>query len=470
VSTSPPSDDEATVTAVLAALRTVSMLLPHLAGLARLARVSPHAGVGTAGIFASGRLVVNPRWFLALSLSDRIFVTAHELLHLAMRSHERCVGAEAKLFNIAHDYVINDILRESLHAEVPAGGLDWRGAAGLSAEAIVADLRRRRDRGERLPGDAWSGPFLGPIGEALARAGLLGASALGARVAARDFATPIDVFGDEGDWFPDADARSLAEAAAAVASAGDKALALGAWRDRTEAAFTPPSSDPSGADSAMVRVLDARLHPPWQLALQRWVDETTLAVRSYGRASRRQGDRRDVVLAGRRREGQTINLVLDTSGSMWRVLSRTLGVLKGFCEAADVATVRILQCGESLEADERVPVSELHTYRILGGRGGDLSPACGAWRSTRRSRRRWSSPMPTRTFRPSPCPIVCCGRSPAKCRSTSSRPTARSYGSGIRDEPAALAVTAGDHGYWVAWKISIVRYDSQIFGYRLGNQ
>jgi predicted metal-dependent peptidase len=351
----------------------VSMLLPHLAGLARLARVSPSARAQTAGIFASGRLVVNPGWFLALSPQDRIFVTAHELLHLAMRSHERCAGAEAKLFNIAHDYVINDILRDSLHAEVPAGGLDWPGAAALSAEAIVADLRRRRSSGEPLPGDAWSGPYVGAIGAALARAGLLDATRLGA-VAGRDGATAIDVLADERDWFPDEDARSLAAAAAAIAQAGDKALALGAWRARTEAAFTPPAGQPTGADSAMVRVLDARLHPPWQLALQRWVDETTLGLRSYGRASRRQGERSDVVLAGRRREGQTINLVLDTSGSMWSVLARTLGVLKGFCEAAGVCSVRILQCGESLEADERVEVSALDSYRILGGRGGDLKP------------------------------------------------------------------------------------------------
>ena len=367
MSETPSTDDtERAVAAMQGALRSVGVMLPHLAGLARLVRVAAHGGVGTAGVFASGRLVVNPAWFLGLQLPERIFVAAHELLHLALRTHERCAGSDARLFNIAHDYIINDMLRTALGTEVPAGGLDWPGAAALSAEKIVAELRSRQARGQALPQGAWSGPPLGTLGEALARAGLgPGGSPDASGMDALDDRT-------ERRWFPD-DGPGPARARE-IEAAGDRALALGVWRERAEKAFTPPAPAPGDADSALVRALDARVRPPWELALQRWLEDAAPGPRSFARPSRRQGDRQDVVLAGRRREGWTLNLVLDTSGSMWSELARVLGVLKGFCEGVGVAAVRILQCGDTLEADEIVPVEALDRYRILGGAGGDLKP------------------------------------------------------------------------------------------------
>jgi len=371
-SPSPARTPEALAAAALEqALRRAGMMLPHLSGLARLVRTSADERVGTAGVFASGRMVVSPKWFLGLSAPDQVFVAAHELLHLALRTHERRGDSDPRLFNIAHDYIINDMLRMALGMAPPADGLDWPGAASMSAEAIVADLKQRQ-RYRDLPTEAWTAPALGTLGTALTRAGLPGPGESGSAQPRGMDALDDDV---ERRWFPHDDRRQ--QSRARIAAEGIRAMALGVWRDRTDKAFTGTPSATPGQD-AFIEALATRLRPPWELALQRWLEDVAPGPRSFGRPSRRQGHRADVVLAGRRREGWTLNLVLDTSGSMLEELSRVLGVIRSFCESAGVTAVRILQCDEAVQSDETVSVDALARYRILGGSGSDLTPGLHA--------------------------------------------------------------------------------------------
>ena len=122
------------------------MSLPYLSGLAAAVRVTLDARVPTMGVFASGRLVVNPVFAEKLRDNELIFVLAHELLHLALRTHDRARGSHHLEFNYAHDYIINDILRNELGMEhVPAGGLDMPGASKRSAEEIVLEMRRNAE-------------------------------------------------------------------------------------------------------------------------------------------------------------------------------------------------------------------------------------------------------------------------------------------------------------------------------------
>jgi predicted metal-dependent peptidase len=97
------------------------------------------------GVFASGRLLVNADFVGKLTDQEVVFILAHELYHLALRTHDRSKGTDGKLFNIAHDYIINDILREELgfHA-IPAGGLDWPGARTLSAERLIVEMAKKK--------------------------------------------------------------------------------------------------------------------------------------------------------------------------------------------------------------------------------------------------------------------------------------------------------------------------------------
>ena len=145
------------------------MSLPYLSGLAAAVRVTLDARVPTMGVFASGRLVVNPEFAEKLKENELIFVLAHELLHLALRTHDRARGSHHLEFNYAHDYIINDILRRELGMEhVPAGGLDMPGASKRSAEEIVLEMRRNagdhavEDRGLRRRGDHCRTPVRSP--------------------------------------------------------------------------------------------------------------------------------------------------------------------------------------------------------------------------------------------------------------------------------------------------------------------
>ena len=77
MSAGPEVDEERAARALAAAqaaLRGVTALLPHLAGLAHLVRLSADWRAGTAGVFPSGRIAVNPDWFLELLPAERVFV------------------------------------------------------------------------------------------------------------------------------------------------------------------------------------------------------------------------------------------------------------------------------------------------------------------------------------------------------------------------------------------------------------
>lgn len=135
--------DQATLERIARGLRMVTVPFPHLAGLAAAVRVALDDTVPTMGIFASGRMVANRAFTQRLSPDDLLFVLAHELLHLALRTHDRAVGSGRLEFNYAHDYIINDMLRHALGLDkIPAGGLDMYGARERSAEEIVLEMRR----------------------------------------------------------------------------------------------------------------------------------------------------------------------------------------------------------------------------------------------------------------------------------------------------------------------------------------
>ncbi len=111
------------------------------------------------------------------------------------------------------------------------------------------------------------------------------------------------------------------------------------------------------------------------MALQRWVDHAEPGRRTYGRPSRKAGDRQDPVLPGRIHDGWTLNILLDTSGSMASSIPRILGMIADFCEGAGVGSVRLIQCDAAVGEDRWVQPSELSSFTIRGGGGSDMRPA-----------------------------------------------------------------------------------------------
>jgi predicted metal-dependent peptidase len=140
------------------------------------------------------------------------------------------------------------------------------------------------------------------------------------------------------------------------------------------AASRKVDSDPA-TETCMSAILTA-YQPPWQLALQHWLDAVAPGPRSFARPSRRGAERDDgIVLPGRKREGWALHVVLDTSGSMVDTLPHVLGLLASFCEGSGVNQVHILQCDVGVTVDEWIEPSQLGSYRITGFGGSDMSPA-----------------------------------------------------------------------------------------------
>lgn len=81
------------------------------------------------------RIMVNPKWFNKLSLEERRFVLAHEIMHVVFDHpnrgklyDERGFGPDLKpwshkRYNIAADYVINDLLANANVGKMPHGGM-----------------------------------------------------------------------------------------------------------------------------------------------------------------------------------------------------------------------------------------------------------------------------------------------------------------------------------------------------------
>lgn len=354
-----------TIQRVSLALNLACSRLPHLSGIARTIEIRPDDRVPTAGITAGGRLLVNGDWFQSLAHDDGVFVIAHELMHLCLRSHDRGMEVDHETFNAAHDYVINDMLMEDLLQVVPAGGLWHPGARDMSAEQLVAMLRR----GDLSMPKAVATPRT-DLGAALAAAGVTSPTGTEGRGPGSG-----DVIDDDQErrLFPDDTEAHRAAARARVRTAVENADALGTSSQVIYAACMGGLS--SGLGEQRVEPLEGCYAPPWEAALVHWMESTMPGRRSFARPSRRQASCGDAVLAGRLRHGWAIHVILDTSISMQFAIQKVLGEIATFCESAQVAAVHILQCDTRVTVDEWIAPDELRAYRILGLGGSDLRPA-----------------------------------------------------------------------------------------------
>jgi predicted metal-dependent peptidase len=348
----------ATLARITRGLRMVTVPFPHLTGLAAAVRVAIDERVPTMGVFASGRLVANPDFTARLSPDDLIFVLAHELLHLALKTHDRAVGSSRLEFNYAHDYIINDMLRHALNlSAIPANGLDMAGARHRSAEEIVLDMRRNAGTTNART-QVWDGEIV-----SVERA--LGASRQGNADKAGDVLDDAR----EKEMFPD-DSDEQKARARAIRDLAARGLALAKALDAMRGRGTDP-----GEQQRQVRALRGVYRTPWQVALQRWLEGVSPSQRTYTRASRRGAEREDVVLAGRHRHSVVLNVILDTSASMGNDIPAALGAIADFCEAAGVDEIRLIQCDTVVTSDEWLSAAELAEYEVKGYGGSDLTPA-----------------------------------------------------------------------------------------------
>ena len=84
-------------------------------------------------------IFINPKFMESMDEKGQEFVLEHEILHIACNHILRSEGKDKRLWNIATDAVINQMLRRD-GGIIPVGGVDMPEAINKKAETIYDRL------------------------------------------------------------------------------------------------------------------------------------------------------------------------------------------------------------------------------------------------------------------------------------------------------------------------------------------
>ena len=270
------------------------------------------------------------------------FVVAHEMLHVGLLHHTRREGREPFLWNVACDFVINAWLIDLGVGEMPAGGLFNAAFAGMSSEAIYAELLQNLDYARQLSSFRGVG-----VGDILPD----GARGQARKINGQDISNEL--------------LDGMLKEGIAAHMRGNRGLL------------------PAGMlDTVTPRTAAA---PPWKIDLAHWFDahfDQNLPTRSYARQSRRQQSTPDIprprYAAPQLPDGSAIfGVLLDTSGSMDdRILGQGLGAIAAFAKKHQIKQIRLVFCDAEPHDEGYVNTERLTKPMPIRGRGGTkLQPA-----------------------------------------------------------------------------------------------
>ena len=115
---------------------------PLLGVTMRPLSVVPDDRIGTAATDGH-RIIYSPKFFSTLSDEQKQFVFAHEVMHVAFNHILRSKGRNQRLWNIATDSVINQILKNE-KLPMMEGGVDIAEAVNHSAEEMYEKLLKKK--------------------------------------------------------------------------------------------------------------------------------------------------------------------------------------------------------------------------------------------------------------------------------------------------------------------------------------
>lgn len=285
-------------------------------------------------------IYINPA--AGLSEMEMRFVMAHELLHVGLRHDVRRQGRDPYYWNVAADYVINAWLVEMGVGILPHIGVLYdpelkKESAEAIYDRIVTDMRRYRKL-----------------------------------MTMRGYGESDIIEPGLSDWWAHGEGASLDDFYRRALSQGL------AYHEASGRGYLP---------SGLIEEIRALAQPPipWDVELAEWFDEHFAPIemrRSYARPSRRQSTTPDIprprwVPKPDALDGRTFGVVLDTSGSMDRMLlAKALGAIASYSVSRDVPAARVVFCDAAAYDQGYMPPDDIAAKVKIRGRGGTvLQPA-----------------------------------------------------------------------------------------------
>ena len=106
--------------------------------------IVPNDKIGTVATDGH-QIIYSPKFFNTLSDEQKQFVIAHEVMHVAFNHILRSKGRDQRLWNIATDSVINQILKNE-KLPLAEGGVDIAEAVNHSAEEMYEKLLKKKEQ------------------------------------------------------------------------------------------------------------------------------------------------------------------------------------------------------------------------------------------------------------------------------------------------------------------------------------
>ena len=319
-----------------------------------------------------GTLTVCPRAFLKLSDEGRLYLYAHEALHLYLRHPWRGEGLEPDLWQRASDHEVNALLRASASIRVPAGAFFLHEMAARSAESVYLHLLAQREERQR-------GGHVDPRGH-----------------------TEEDMVNPSHEWRPEdneACARwlrsgregqstegaisDLNKRLLAILGPSPEAEAVASQEDERLVTARSEASPSRGAGtSELERQLchlrdqaSARGVIPWRALLARF--NHTRAHAYSATRHRRRFIHRDLYLPSYRGEGIKLVVALDTSGSTVGLLPSFLKEVQEVLRACPRFELTLIQCSEHVSQVDHFSHKQreqIGATRVVGGGGTRFAP------------------------------------------------------------------------------------------------
>lgn len=353
----------------------------------RICRVNDF--VDRAAVGPDGTLVFNPAFLDKLSDAQLCFVLAHEVMHPALLYFDRMQGRLPKLWNIAHDYAINLIIKQMAtdnsiqlldDIAIDEYYKDWSAEEiyeDLLEDAVLVKLTTTTDDGEEggKQGQQSQQGKQGQGGKGQQPGRGQGFGPTNGKGRGKHDLNEDPLANDGRPDINDTDQGKKSQR-------GDKSCqsAMGNdWKIAIVGAAQRHEHEKGRGNmpAGLLRIIDELINPKisWLEKLSRWVGEHGKRIDyTYQRPSRRSESVGQYLPSQKKYGFKDVVVMMDTSGSIsHHMLKAGVSEVQGICEDLGIA-VRALVIDAAVHDDVMCDDAMALVDKLSGGGGSDFTP------------------------------------------------------------------------------------------------